>query len=164
MDHVGEDGGGEAGVLEGGGPGEHGVVEAGGPHEDIVLDEGVDLGGGKGAAGEGGEFAPEGGAVEAAEVVVVAVAPVVLLEGGGVEAGEAEQSAVGRGIGGAEDVAVVEDDSAHEYRVQAVGHRAQASPGAGWRLQVTGSGQPGAWSWVPGSWVLGVLLGVGERA
>ena len=43
-DHVGEDGGEDAGLLEGGGPGEHGLVN-GDPEEDVVLDEGGDLGG-----------------------------------------------------------------------------------------------------------------------
>ncbi len=43
-DHVGEDGGSDTGLLEGGGPGEHGLVN-GDPEEDVVFDEGGDLGG-----------------------------------------------------------------------------------------------------------------------
>jgi hypothetical protein len=79
--------------------------------------------GSEGEAGVTGESRPEGGAVEAAEVVCVAVAPVEALESVVVESGELEQPAMGGGVGRAEDLAVVEDDGAHEDRVQGAAGR-----------------------------------------
>jgi len=108
--HVGEDGGEEARVLESGGPGEHGLVQMAGPHEDIVFDQSGDCVGGEGEAGVAREFGPVAWAVEEAEVVIAAVAPVEALEGVVVEAGEGEEAAARSGLGGTEDLAVVEDD------------------------------------------------------
>jgi len=88
--HVGKDGGEEAGVLECGGPGEHGLDEVAGPHEDVIFDESFDLRGGEVETSVAREFSPVAWAVEDAEVVVVAVAPVEALEGVVVEAGERE--------------------------------------------------------------------------
>ena len=99
------------------GPGEHGLVE-GGPHEHVVFDEGVNEGGREVKAGVAGESFPEGAAVDTAEVVVAAVAPVEALEGVAVETGEGDEAGVGGAILGAEDLAVVEDDGAHDDRVQ----------------------------------------------
>ena len=110
-DHVGENGGEDAGPLQGRGPGEHALVDAN-PEEDVVFDEGGDLGGGEGEAGVAGEFFPVCGSVEVAEVVVVAIAPVEALEGVVVEAGDVEVAAMGGEVGGAEDLTVVEDDGA----------------------------------------------------
>ena len=109
--HVGEDGGTEAGAVEGEGPGEHGLVD-GGPHEDVGFDEGVDLGGGEGETSVAGKSGPVAAAVEATEVVVVAVAPVEAVEGAGIEAGEGDEAAVRGAVLGAEDFTVVEDDGA----------------------------------------------------
>ena len=52
------------------------------------------------------------GAVEMAEVVVAAIAPVEALEGVAVEAGEGDEALVGGAVLGAEDFTVVEDDGA----------------------------------------------------
>ena len=109
--HVGEDGREEAGILQGGDPGEHRLID-GDPHEDIVFDECVDLRGGEGEAGVAGKFGPVAAAVEVAEVVIVAIAPVKALEGVAVEAGELEEALVRGGVLGAEDFTVVEDDGA----------------------------------------------------
>ena len=97
--------------LESGGPGKHGRVE-GGPHADVGVDEFVDLRGSEGAAGVAREFGPVRGAVEMAEVVVAAVAPVEALEGVAIDAGEGEEALVGGAVLGAEDFTVVEDDGA----------------------------------------------------
>ena len=112
--HVGEDGGEDAGLLEGGGPGEHALVD-GDPEEYVVFNEGGDLIGREGEAGVAGESLPECGTVEIAEVVVVAVAPVEALEGVVVEAGDVEEAAMGGGVGVAEDLTVVEDDGANRH-------------------------------------------------
>ena len=109
--HVGEDGGEEAGILQGGGPVEHGRVESD-PHENVGGDEVADLRGGEGTAGVAREFSPVRGAVEVAEVVVASVTPVEVLEGVAIEAGEGDEALVGGAVLGAEDFAVVEDDGA----------------------------------------------------
>lgn len=123
--HVGENGGEEAGILESGGPVEHGLDEVAGPHKDVIFDESVDFLGGEVESSVTGEFVPVAAAIEDAEVVVVAVAPVETLEGFVVEAGECEELAVSGGVGGAQDLAVVEDDGAHKDRVQGAGYREQ---------------------------------------
>jgi hypothetical protein len=53
---------------------------------------------------------------------------------------------VGGGIGGAQDLAVVEDDSLHKNRVQ--GHR---EPGTGNREPGTGNREPGTGNREPGT-------------
>lgn len=119
--HVGEDGCGEACVLQRGGPGEHRLIEETGPLEDVVFDQALDLRGGEVAAGFLANPAPERGTVEAAEIVLVPVDPVMLAEGRVVETCELEQSLVRDRIGLAENFSVVEDDGAdrHSYRLQA---------------------------------------------
>jgi len=110
--HVGEDGGIEARLLQRGGPGEHALID-GDPHQDIVLDKGGDLFRREGSAGILAEFRPVRGTVEIAEVVVVAIAPVKRLEGLQIKACHIEEAAVGGGVLGTEDIAIVEDDGAN---------------------------------------------------
>lgn len=121
MRHVGEDGGGEAGTLERGGPGEHGLDQASGPHADVIFHESLELGGSEGSAHGIAETPPELRAVEAAEVVFVAVVPIMLLESLVIDAGDLQERLVGSGIGATEDIAVVEEDSAHTSRLQGSG-------------------------------------------
>jgi hypothetical protein len=109
--HVGENSGEEAGVLECGGPCEHGRVE-GCPHENVNGDEFADLRRREGAAGVAREFRPVCGAVEMAKVVVAAIAPVETFEGVAVEPGEGDEALVRGSVLGAEDFTVVEDDGA----------------------------------------------------
>jgi len=167
--HVGEDSGEDAVVLQGGGPGKHGLVEIASPHEDVVFDECVDFAGGEREAGVAAEFGPVTAAVEEAEIVVVAVTPVEALEGVAIEAGAGEEAAVGGGIGGAQDLAVVEDDSLHKNRVQ--GHREPGTgnrePGTGNREPGTGNREPGTGNREPGrgmrGWCFGCLWWLGTR-
>ena len=111
-DHVRQDGGAQAGLLQRVDPGEHDGVGLD-PHADVGCDESFEFGRRENAAGVRGETLPETGPVEEAEVVLMAVAPVDGFEGGTVEAGDREQILVGGVVAMAEDFAVVKDDSAH---------------------------------------------------
>lgn len=133
--HIGENGGEEAGVLKRADPGEHGLADVG-PHEDVGLDEGVDLRGCEAEAAVASEFGPVAVAVHMAKVVFVAVAPVETLKSLAIEAGEGDEVFVGGGVRGAEDLTVVEDDGA-QHKVQGIG-AARSEKGEGRRKKGEG--------------------------
>ena len=94
--HVREDGRLETGILYGVHPAQHRLVERA-PHQHVILDQPLDLGGAKLEAGIVGDLLPESASIQVAQIVGMAVAPVVAVKrrsiepGDGVERGESRR-------------------------------------------------------------------------
>ena len=142
---VGEDAGADACGLELGGPVDHGLVWLG-PEGDVGVEETVEFGVGERVIECGGDVAPVGRAGEGAAVVVVAGAPVGVVEGGvgGVE--NLLHGGPGGGVGWTgEDQAVVEEDRVNGFGCE-WGHAAMGAK--------VGEGVKGAAGWA-GAGMLG---------